>query len=117
MNPGPAADALYLDQILERIASIRKGVETLSLDAFRSDRDKVDATAFRLAMIGEASHKLSGEFKARHPGIPWELIYRQRNIVVHAYDSIKAEVIWAVVNKDLDLLEAVCRDELKRLDS
>jgi uncharacterized protein with HEPN domain len=116
MSPGAEADPLYLDLILERIARIRKSLAGADYARFSADSDLSDATAFRLANIGETAGKLSPGLKARHPAIPWDRLYRLRNIVVHAYPTIETAVIWDVATSRLDELEAACRAELDRID-
>ena len=71
MTPGPDADALHLELILERIARIRDGLEGLDYASFSANPDKIDATTYRLSNIGESSRKLSPQIKQRHAGIPW----------------------------------------------
>ena len=115
MTPGPDADPLHLELILERIRLIKKSVDSLDYASFVTDADKVDSTAFRLSNIGESSRKLSSELKRRHGDVPWESIYRLRNIIVHAYEAVKPGLIWEIATTQLGSLEAVCRAELDRL--
>lgn len=116
MTPGPEADALYLDRILDVIQLVRARLRGASYETYRTDCDLIDATALRLAAIGEFSRKLSPEMRERHPSIPWGQIYKLRNIVSHHYDRIDAEIIWVTASERLDELEAACRAELDRLD-
>jgi uncharacterized protein with HEPN domain len=115
MVPGPEADALNLERILTVIDRIRSSLSPVSYDLFRSNFELIDATALRLAAIGESGRKLSVELKQRHPTIPWTSVYKLRNIVAHHYDSIDPEIIWNVARGRLDDIEAVCRTELERL--
>ena len=115
MTPEPGADPLHLELILERIGLIRKSLGPLDYASFVIDADKVDSTAYRLSNIGESSRKLSSALKRRHDDVPWENIYRLRNIVVHAYETVKPELVWEIATTQLETLEAVCRAELDRL--
>lgn len=115
MSPGPEADALHLDRILSVIGLIRSRLAGVDYDAYRGNPDLIDATALRLAAIGESSRALSAELRKRHASIPWDRMYRLRNIVSHHYDRIDAEIIWIAATERLDELEAVCRAELERL--
>ena len=116
MTPGPEANALYLDQILEIIQLIRESLAGSKEEDFLANRDKGDATALRLSAIGELSRKLSEELRCRHPQIPWPRMYSLRNIVAHHYDKLDHRVIWHVATSALDELYTVCRGELDRLD-
>jgi uncharacterized protein with HEPN domain len=116
MKAGPDGDALHLDRIVEAIELIRNSLAGVDRAAFLDDRTKGDATALRLAAIGEASRRLSEELRARHPDIAWRQIYALRNIVAHHYFDLKYEILWKVVAEHLDTLEVACPAELKRID-
>jgi uncharacterized protein with HEPN domain len=116
MRPGPEADALYLDKILEIIRFIRESLTGIQETEFLANRDKADATALRLSAVGEFSRKLSEELRSRHPQIPWPRMYSLRNIVAHHYDQMDHKIIWLVATTALDDLYVVCRHELDRLD-
>ena len=51
--------------------------------------------------------------KARHPDIPWEQIYRFRNVAAHDYERIALERIWEVVRTHLPPLERAIAAEIK----
>lgn len=53
-------------------------------EMFADDRNELDLTSFRLLHIGENTHRLSPELKARHPQIPWSAIYQLRNVTAMA---------------------------------
>lgn len=101
-----------LDLIHRVIGHLRRRLTGKTLAAFRTDIDEVDLTAFRLAVIGEASAKLSDSLKARHAHIPWPKMYGMRNVIVHDYGAVAPERLWVVVEHDLDTLVEMCRIEL-----
>lgn len=107
MTPGADARLVKL---------VRLSVRNTSEELFIDDLDKADATALRLASIGEISRKLSGELKARHPAIEWTGMSKLRNIVAHHYDRLDYRRIWGVAANALEALEMACRDELDRID-
>jgi uncharacterized protein with HEPN domain len=116
MSPGPDADGLYLERVLELIGLIESGLEEVNQAAFLSSRDKLDLTAFRLFQIGELTNKLSLDIKQRHPEIAWPSIYGLRNLIAHHYEKTKPLALWTIATNSLDALAAVCRQELDRLD-
>jgi uncharacterized protein with HEPN domain len=63
-----------------------------------------DAVIRRLTIIGEATKRLSPEFRASHPEIPWKAMAGLRDFVVHEYDVINLEIIQEVVNFELPKL-------------
>jgi uncharacterized protein with HEPN domain len=105
-------DFLHLDLIIRMIGHLHRRLSRLSANSFATDIDEVDLTAFRFAVIGEATTRLSGAVKERHANIPWSLIYGLRNIIVHDYDAVVPDRLWAVYANDLGALEAVCKTEL-----
>ena len=116
MTPGPEGNALHLDRIVEAIDLVRSSLAGVDRERFLADRTVGDATALRLAAIGEASRKLSEELRARHPHIAWRQMYALRNIVADHYFDLKYELLWKIVAEHLDGLEAATRAELKRID-
>jgi len=63
-----------------------------------------DAVIRRLTIIGEATKRLSMEFRTNHPEIPWKAMAGLRDFVVHEYDVINLEIIQDVVNFELPQL-------------
>jgi uncharacterized protein with HEPN domain len=49
--------------------------------------------------MGEAATKMSGEFKAQHPEVPWARIVRLRNFYVHAYERLTPEEVWGTATR------------------
>lgn len=43
--------------------------------------------------MGEASSKLTEDFRAEHAEIPWRQIKGLRNFIAHQYDAVLAEPI------------------------
>ena len=54
-----------------------------------------------IEIIGEASKKLSDDFKAAHPAIEWKKIGSTRDILIHVYFDIDNDIIWNVVTEKL----------------
>jgi len=64
-----------------------------------------------LEIIGEAASKLSPDFKAAHPHIPWIDIVGMRNRLTHGYFDIDLDRVWDTVLEDLVPLG----DELEKI--
>lgn len=108
-------DHALLELIVELIAHIERRVGPLKQDMFLGDRDEVDLTSFRLLHIGEATHKLSADLKARHPAIQWSAIHGMRNVISHDYVGTEGWLIWQAATTKLDELLDMCRIELARI--
>ena len=63
--------------------------------------------------MAESSQRISDAIQAQEPNIAWRAIAGFRNILVHDYLGIDAEVIWRVVADELPKL----RDALTRLEN
>ncbi len=57
-----------------------------------------------IVMIGEATYRLSDEFRDAHSDIPWGDIMGIRNRVIHGYDQIKVPIVWVVATEKSALL-------------
>jgi len=58
-----------------------------------------------LQLIGEAVRALSDETRSMTDAIDWSKVIGMRNILVHSYFSIDPEIVWAVIENDLDDLK------------
>lgn len=60
-----------------------------------------DAVLLNLAVIGEAVRALPSETRDRAPDVPWGAIAGLRNVVVHEYFRVDAELILDIVDNQL----------------
>jgi len=82
------------------VSSLRE----LSFTQYAADENLRLATERRIEIIGEAARRISPELKEANPEIPWRLIVDQRNVLIHAYDEIETERIWALAQQDIPRL-------------
>lgn len=57
-----------------------------------------------LEIISEASRHIPQDLKAQEPGINWRRVADLGNWLRHAYHSTDADLLWAMVEDDLELL-------------
>ncbi|MDR1428004.1 MAG: DUF86 domain-containing protein [Bifidobacteriaceae bacterium] len=69
-----------------------------------------DAILRNLGVIGEAVRALPEADKAAMPAVPWAAITGLRNIVVHEYFRIDAEIIADILDNQLEPLAAALRE-------
>ena len=92
---------------IRRLEDMQAAVEAIELyapttyEAFLSDDQVQDAIMFNLVILGEASNRISDEFHAQHPSIPWAALIGTRNVIVHGYDQVKLPIVWDIIQKDL----------------
>ena len=81
---------------------------SMTKDAFFGDVKTQSAVLHQLMIIGEAVKRLSSEFRAQHPGVPWSLIAGMRDQLIHAYDAVDLEEVWKTATVDVpDLLAQI----------
>ena len=54
-----------------------------------------------IEIIGEAASRVSQDFRATHPQLPWADIVGMRNRLIHAYFDINLDRVWDTIKKDL----------------
>lgn len=89
-----------LDVALERFGS--------SFDDFARDIPFQDSCSLCLIQIGEATARISDDFKDRHPEIEWKRIYGMRCHLVHGYVMFDAEIAWDAIEHCIPPLRAFC---------
>jgi uncharacterized protein with HEPN domain len=87
--------------IIEAVKKILAYTAGVTLVEFLANDEKQDAVLRRILVVGEATKRLSSEFRQRYPEIPWRDIAGIRDIIVHDYNRVDVETIWDVVQNDL----------------
>ena len=88
-------DATAQDLLLAARA-IREFVQGMTHDQFRDDFKTQCAVVQQITVHGEATKRLSPDYRARHPSIPWQEIAGMRDRCVHGYDDINLNYVWEV---------------------
>lgn len=108
-------DMQRLEHILEYCESIEDSVARFGDDfqSFHSDKAYHDLICFYLLQIGELSGQLSPEIRAASADtMDWSQMKGMRNIVAHHYGSIRLEIVWNTVQRDIPTLKAYCIEQL-----
>lgn len=73
--------------------------------AFLGDLKTQSSVLHQLMVMGEATKRLSDDFRDQHPEIPWRLIAGMRDNLIHGYDIVDLEEVWRTAERDVpDLL-------------
>lgn len=102
----PRRDQDYLADIHEAMQRIVHYTERLTPETFQEDFLRQDAVIRNLQVIGEATKKLSPEFRETHPEIPWREMAGMRDRIVHEYFGIRLDIIWNVTQSEFPALAA-----------
>ena len=98
-------ESVYLKHIVESIEKIEKFTHGIALEDFEKNDLIVSATVRELGVIGEASNKLSADFRNKHLGIPWDKVISMRNRLIHEYFGVDERIVWDTCKEDLPELK------------
>lgn len=103
MNPRILKYILDIERIISEIDTIK---ERVGNDFSKFDEDVILKRAVErdLEIIGEAVRNLvviNPEIKISST----KKIIGMRNLINHAYDSIEAEIVWGIIQKDIPILK------------
>jgi uncharacterized protein with HEPN domain len=90
-----------LIDIERAVRRILRYTDNISRAELEMNDEKVSAILYQIAVIGEATKRLSQEFRQQHPEIPWRDIAGMRDVLIHKYDQVDFDVIWDVVQSRL----------------
>jgi uncharacterized protein with HEPN domain len=93
---------------LQDILAAIEAIETYSVssyDEFLSDSKTQDAILYNLIIIGEAANQITDEFQEKYSTLPWSSMIGTRNIIVHGYDQVKLQIVWEILQRDLEALK------------
>jgi len=91
-------DATAAD-ILLAAKALQDFVAGMSHDEFLSDFKTQCAVLHQIMVLGEATKRLSTDFKAAHSEMPWDDIAGMRDRCVHGYDQVDLEIVWQVTQE------------------
>ncbi len=100
---------VYLAHILECIQKIERFTADGKVRFFQ-DVMVQDAVVRNFEVIGEAAKRLDDAYRGAHPEIPWRALAGLRDVLIHQYQGVDMERVWAVVENELPgLKQAIAR--------
>jgi len=109
----PKDNLAYIDHILKCIRKIRKFVKGIDKKEFARNEMLQDAVIRNFEVIGEASKKITADFKKVYYDLPWKEISGMRDKLIHDYLGVDIDVIWETIEQDLPVLHKA----LKKIDN
>lgn len=92
---------VFLKHIIDAITRIREYTKSMSRDNFMKNHLVQDAVIRQIEIIGEATKRLSNEFKSRHSDVPWKDMAGMRDKLIHDYLGVDVAAVWDTVIEDI----------------
>lgn len=97
-----------LDDMLAAAREARAFLGQVSVEGLAADAMRLSAIAYKLTVLGEAASGLPEELRLKHPELPWQRMRGLRNVLIHDYGRIDADIIYAVLTQNLpDIITAL----------
>lgn len=110
-------DKERLEHIMESIEKIITGSKRWSRDEMIKDPIIFFGFVKCVEVIGEATYKLTCQFKDSHPEAPWFVMERMRHVLVHGYYTIDPERFFKTVDEDIPELKPIIRNYLDEFET
>jgi len=98
------ADLGYVWDMLDAAREAISFVGDVDFESYRQNHMLMRAVERCVQIIGEAANKVTAEFRAEHPEIPWQKAAAQRHVLVHDYGEIDQALIWNLVRDQFPTL-------------
>ena len=94
-------EKLLLQHVLEFGGRLTRSLRNRSKTDFLTTPDLSDAALYRTQVVGEAMGELPPAFRKKHRQIRWEQWIGVRHKLVHGYEAVDLELIWALGTTEL----------------
>ena len=100
-------DSASLLDIVRAGQLVLQFVQELNREQLESDVLRQSAILYQIAIIGEATKRLSRDFREQHPEVPWDDMAGMRDIITHHYDRPDLDIVWQVIQRNIPELLAM----------
>lgn len=90
----PIEDRIRIERIIDSVLTLQSFTRGLTEESFKQDEKTRRAIQQVLIEVGEAVSRISPETRNRLPDIPWAVIVRMRNVLIHVYWGVDLGKIW-----------------------
>ena len=99
-------DLFLIKHIIKECEFLKENSKKITYYVFIDDATLMRAFERSIEIIGEASKKLSNEFKQSHPEINWRAVAGMRDKLIHEYFGVDHQIVWDVASvKSIELLD------------
>lgn len=92
-------------KMIDYINRAKEYTKNTTFEQFSKDNMMIDATVFSISQIGELVKNFDKEFQDKYSNVRWHILKGVRNKIIHDYEGIQLNLIWDIVNVDLDELK------------
>ena len=97
-------DSASLLDIYEAGLQVLSYAEGLTQAELQTNRMRMSAILYQILVIGEATKRLSPEFRVQHPSLPWDDMAGMRDVIAHQYDRGDFQILWNVIRFSIPTL-------------
>ena len=109
-------DRVRLQHILEAIDTIQGRCAGMTREDLTADKVLFGGIVYHTMIIGEAAYNLTKAFCKVHPETPWLQIAKMRHNLAHGYYQVDADIVWSVIQHDLQPLRQQVARYLEEVD-
>jgi len=104
----------FLKHIADECTYLLSVSKDLSKDDFLDDETLKRAVVRSLEIIGEATKKISADFKVKWSSIQWKNMAGMRDRLIHDYIGVNYSIVWDVFNNKIPELNDQIQDVLNK---
>ena len=91
-----------LEDMLEAAKKIKKYTANHNHGSFIQNDMTIDAVVRNFEIIREAANRIPQDFRKDNSELEWNHLRGFRNRIVHEYFGIDYDIIWTIIENDLD---------------
>lgn len=107
---------LFLEDISNRIEKINKYIGTMTYQDFKEDDKTVSACIREIEVIGEATKQIPKEITDKFNNLPWSLMAKMRDKLIHWYFEVDEEIVWNVATQRLPQIKTEIDNILSNIE-
>ncbi len=94
-------DSASLLDIVRAGQLVLQFAQGLSREQLESDVLRQSAILYQISIMGEATKRLSRQFREQHSQVPWDDVAGMRDIIAHQYDRVDLNIVWQVIQRNI----------------
>lgn len=99
----------YIEHIILSLSKIREYTSKMNRSDFDNNEMVQDAVIRNIEIIGEASKRVSSDFKATYFEVPWKEMAGMRDKLIHDYMGVDVAVVWKTIEVDIPELYSLLK--------